>query len=63
MLAFYLNHLKKYRRATYVYNGLNLVGALLLTYYAFSINATVVIVLNTIWILIAAYFLLKIKRG
>ena len=59
LLAFFLNHFKKFRRATYKYNALNFLGAIMLTYYAFVMNNLVFILLEAVWVFVAAYFLLK----
>lgn len=59
ILAFYLNVSKKIKRFSLEYNGLNLAGAAILTYYAYLIDAPVFIGLEFIWFLVALYFLGK----
>lgn len=59
LLAFFLNNLKWFRRFTYVYNGLNFIGAALLAYHAITIRSLVFAVLNSLWMYIAAFFIIK----
>jgi len=65
LIAFYLNASKKIKRATLAYNGMNLIGALILCIYAFMINSMVFLALNAFWTITALYFMttLKKKRG
>ena len=60
LVAFYLNVTKKIVRNTFTYNGLNLIGSLILVYYAFVLNSGIFIVLESIWAFISLYFLLKL---
>lgn len=60
LIAFYLNVTKKIVRNTFIYNGLNLIGALLLVYYAFALNSRIFVLLESIWAFISVYFLLKL---
>ena len=62
LLAFWLNHKKKFKRYTYAYNGLNLFGALLMAFYSYSIKANVYLALNIIWAFIGLYFIVKKLR-
>lgn len=59
LLAFVLNHFKKIRRFTFFYNFLNLVGSLMLAYYAYDIGATVFFWLEIIWAGFAVYYLVN----
>ncbi|MFH1239607.1 MAG: hypothetical protein V1672_00125 [Candidatus Diapherotrites archaeon] len=59
LLAFALNHGKHKKRFSFTYNGLNLIGSLMLVYYAYTINAIVFIILNITWAFIALYFIVK----
>ena len=65
LASFWLNHTKRIVRSTYLYNGLNVVGAGILTVYAYLINAQVFLVLEAIWVIVAAYYIIKkaLKRG
>ena len=52
--------LKKWNQDTIRYNILNLVGAGLLTYYAFTLNSWPFITLNGVWFGVAVYKLSRI---
>ncbi len=54
-----LNVLKKVKRYSIEYNGLNLAGFLLLLWYAFSINDIVFEAVFGAWGLISLFFLIK----
>jgi CHASE2 domain-containing sensor protein len=54
-----LNVAKRMKRYSIEYNGLNLVGSLLLCYYAFWTGDGLFEVVFAAWALIAAVFLLK----
>ena len=62
LVAFVLNHKKKFKRFSYTYNGLNLIGASMLAYYAYDIRATVFLFLQIIWVIVAFYFIVKKVR-
>ncbi len=64
LLGFYLNNFKKKKivRRTKIYNGLNFIGSLMMAYYAFMVGATVFVVLEVIWALLALYFLYQISQ-
>ncbi len=62
LTAFVLNAGKHTRRNTFLFNGLNLLGSALLAGYAFQLKAWVFVLLETIWVFFAAYFLLKLSR-
>lgn len=61
IIAFILEDFGKIHRGGEVYNILNLVGAILLIYYAFTNDAIVFIILNIFWAVIAIYFLVRNK--
>jgi type II secretory pathway pseudopilin PulG len=59
--AFYLNNFKKKKvRRRKLYNGLNLIGSLLLAYYSFTTQTWLFVALNLIWAAIALYFVYQI---
>ncbi|MFH0714615.1 MAG: hypothetical protein V1847_02475 [Candidatus Diapherotrites archaeon] len=62
LLAFILNAGKHTKRNTFLFNGLNLIGSGLLAGYAFQIGAWIFVVLETIWVFFAAYFLLRLTH-
>lgn len=62
LIAFYLNASKKIKRATLTYNSMNFFGALILTVYAYLINAFVFLALNAFWTLTALYFMTTLKK-
>ncbi|MFH1256886.1 MAG: hypothetical protein V1494_06380 [Candidatus Diapherotrites archaeon] len=59
LLAFYINHLKKFKRFTYTYNGIAFLGAALLSFYAFLKSDAIFLALNAIFAFIALYFIAK----
>lgn len=59
LVAFYLNATKKIVRNTFIYNGLNLIGSLILAYYAFVLNTRVFVIFELLWAFISVYFLLR----
>lgn len=59
LAAFFLNLSKKIVRNTFVYNGLNFVGSMILLYYAYQIGSMVFVFLETAWAIISLVFLFK----
>ncbi|MBN1160301.1 MAG: hypothetical protein JXA43_03705 [Candidatus Diapherotrites archaeon] len=62
LTAFVLDELEKVLPNTVLYNALNVVGAILLLYYAYTINSLPFIFINIIWMIFATYKLIKISR-
>ena len=63
LIAFILDEfIKKFNQDTIQYNSLNIIGAALLTYYAFSLNSVPFIILNVVWFVVAAFKLTRIIR-
>ncbi len=63
LTAFILDEfVKNFNQETIQYNVLNIVGALLLTYYAISLNSWPFIILNLVWFLSAGLKLVHILR-
>lgn len=62
LIGFYVNNFKKKKvaRRTKIYNGLNFIGSIMMAYYAFAVGATVFVILEIVWALLAAYFLYQI---
>lgn len=66
LTAFVLDEFfKKFNQDTVQYNLFNIVGSLLLAYYAFVSKVWPFLILNIIWFVVATYKLIKIyqKRG
>jgi len=59
LTAFFLNLSKKIVRNTFVYNGLNFVGSLILMYYAYANNIMFFVILEAVWALISLAFLFR----
>ncbi len=59
LAAFYLEHKKEFQKQSLAYNGLNLMGSLILLVYAVHLGSVIFIALNLVWVLIAGYFILK----
>lgn len=63
LIAFILDEfVKRFNQNTVGYNLLNIMGAGLLLYYAFSIRGWPFMVLNAVWLLAAVIKLGKISR-
>ncbi len=63
LVAFILDEfVKKFNQNTIQYNSLNIIGAGLLTYYAFSLNSWPFMVLNVVWLVVAGFKLTRIVR-
>ena len=63
VVAFILDEFyKKFRQDTVQYNVLNIVGAGLLTFYAYSLRAWPFIILNVVWFIAAGVKLGRILR-
>ena len=64
LVAFILDEFsnKKFNQDTIQYNVLNMFGALLLTYYAFSLMSWPFIILNLVWFLSAGLKLVHILK-
>ncbi len=61
LTAFILDEfVKRFNQNTVHYNVLNIIGSLLLTYYAFSLNSVPFIILNLVWFFVAGYKLVRI---
>jgi len=58
--AFTINQCKKIPRRTFIYNGLNFVGAGILAIYSYHIDSIVFLVLNIIWVIVSGFFLADI---
>jgi hypothetical protein len=64
LVAFILDEfIKKFNQNTIQYNVLNIIGAGLLTYYAFSLNSIPFMILNVVWLVVAAFKLTRILRS
>ncbi len=59
LALFVLNASKRIRRDSFEYNGLNFIAAALLLHYAIAINSLLFIALQVIWLVFAAYFILR----
>ena len=53
---------KKFDQDTVNYNLLNIFGAALLIYYAFSLNSWPFVLLNSVWLIAAGIKLIRITR-
>jgi len=63
LTAFVLDEFsKKWNQDTIRYNIINILGAGLLIYYAFTLNSGPFMILNTIWVLAAVIKLVRITR-
>ncbi|MBU0506507.1 MAG: hypothetical protein ABII18_06310 [bacterium] len=60
LLGFLLNTMHKIGRDSYFYNGLNLVGGLVLAYYSFCISSIPFLILQIIWALVALWGIIKL---
>ena len=60
--AFALNLLKKVTEFSYSYILLNIFGAGLSTYYAYTLNAVPFIILEAVWALFAIYKLIVVAK-
>ena len=64
LVAFILDEfVKKFNQNTIQYNALNIVGAGLLTYYAFSLSSVPFMILNIVWLVVAGFKLTRILRS
>ncbi len=64
LIAFVLDEIGgSLSRDSVEYNALNIFGALLLSYYAYSIGSTPFLVLNSVWFLVAAIKLGKLSKN
>ncbi len=62
LVAFVLEHMKQYRKDTFIFNSLNLAGSLMLGFYAWDIGSLVFLTLELVWAFAALYFLIKVIR-
>ena len=63
LIAFILDEfVRKFNQNTIPYNLLNIVGSLLLTYYAFLLDSWPFMVLNIVWLVVASFKLTRIIR-
>jgi hypothetical protein len=61
LLGFILDEFfKKWNQDTVQYNVLNIIGSLLLTYYAYTLNSWPFLILNVVWFIVAGYKLIRI---
>ena len=64
LIAFILDEfVKKFNQNTVQYNVLNIIGAGLLIWYAYSLISWPFIILNSVWLLVAAFKLTRILKG
>jgi len=64
LAAFILDEfVRKFNQDTVQYNVLNIIGAFLLIYYAFSLNSLPFIILNVVWLTVAGFKLVRILRS
>jgi hypothetical protein len=61
LIAFGLNSFGKMKRTDLSYNLLNCIGAFALVIYAFDLSATLFVVLESVWGIVAAYQIVKRK--
>ena len=59
--GFLLENLLKVHKSRTLMNLLTMSGSLLLIYYAFTLNSIIFIILNSVWVVFAIYFLVKRK--
>jgi hypothetical protein len=63
LAAFILDEfVRKFNQDTIQYNVLNVIGASLLIYYAFSLNSLPFIILNVVWLTVAVFKLIRIIK-
>ncbi|MBT6774598.1 hypothetical protein HOA91_04465 [Candidatus Woesearchaeota archaeon] len=63
LVAFILDEfIQKFNQNTIQYNLINIIGAGLLTYYAFSLNSWPFLILNIVWLVVAGFKLTRIIR-
>jgi hypothetical protein len=63
LLAFFLDEFyRKFNQDTVQYNILNIIGAGLLVYYAYSLTSWPFLILNGVWLLVATVKLIRILR-
>ena len=60
--AFILENLGIFRKYHSWYNMISGVGSLFLIYYAFALDSLIFIILNSVWVIFAVYFLIKHKQ-
>jgi hypothetical protein len=61
LIAFILDEFNQnFNQDTVIYNLLNLIGAGLLMWYAYTLNSIPFMILNVVWFLVAGYKLIKI---
>jgi len=63
LVAFILDEfVKKFNQDTIQYNVLNIIGAGFLIWYALFLNSWPFMILNAVWLLVAAFKLFRILR-
>jgi hypothetical protein len=63
LLGFILDEFfKKWNQDTVQYNVLNIIGSLLLIYYAYTLNSWPFLILNVVWFIVAGYKLVRILK-
>lgn len=63
LAAFASNEFGLLERKSYPYNGLNLVGSVMLGAYAYALSNAVFVALEVIWAAISIYFIIKLARN
>jgi hypothetical protein len=63
LIAFILDEFyEKFNQNTVQYNALNVIGAVLLIYYAYTLNSWPFIILNAVWMAVAVIKLIRILK-
>ena len=62
LVAFFLNETHRISEDSFVYDGMNLVGSLLLMGYAFSLKSLPFLILNSIWFVVALRDIINFKK-
>jgi hypothetical protein len=63
LIAFILTEfVKKWNPNTIQFNLINLFGALLLTYYAYTLGSWPFMILNIVWVFVAGYKIVMLER-
>ncbi len=57
--ALFVNGIRKIKRYSIEYNGLNFLGAIFLAFYSLNVQDYILLTLSTIWIVVAAYYLIR----
>jgi hypothetical protein len=62
LVGFLLEEFTKFDHSTIRFNLINVVGAGLLIYYAYTLNSWPFIILNAVWLVAALYKLTRISK-